>query len=126
VSTGDLERPNLVRLRVVGPSPADERARQAAQAVRRQLSLLQGYADIMEGLSADLRLQILRVMAVKTQELSVALQPFLATDRGGRPPIGAYRDVRNRTRQLITEYRTLLAELHETVSSTPESKSAKG
>ena len=45
--------------------------------VRTHLSLLQGYADIMEGLSPQLKKQILRVMAEKTRELGKALQPFM-------------------------------------------------
>jgi len=78
----------------------------------------------MEGLSTDLKEQILGVMAEKTRELSAALQPFLDQSVEGRPPISDYRLVRNRTRQLIADYRVLLARLHQTMAQTgePETK----
>ena len=104
------QRGKLVQLRRTRPSAADERASKAARTIRTKLSLLEGYADIMEGLSTDL----------KTRELSAALQPFLDHSAQGRPPISDYRVVRNRTRQLITDYRVLLARLHQTMSQTSE------
>ena len=79
--------------------------------VRTQLSLLQGYADIMEGLSPELTRQILSVMADKTRELGSALQPFVDQTPAARPDLGDYRRVRERTRQLMTEYRELLGRL---------------
>ena len=85
--------------------------------VRGQLSLLQGYADIMEGVSPQLRAIILRVMAAKTRELGGMLQPFT---EAARPPITQYRQVRDRTRQLMLDYRVLLERLHETVSEAHE------
>jgi hypothetical protein len=114
------QRGKLVQLRRTPPSAADERASKAARTIRTKLSLLEGYADIMEGLSTDLKVQILGVMAEKTRELSAALQPFLDHSTQGRPPISDYRVVRNRTRQLITDYRVLLARLHQTMSQTSE------
>ena len=84
--------------------------------VRTHLSLLQGYADIMEGLSPQLKKEILRVMAEKTRELGTALQPFMEQATTARPAIGDYRRVRERTRQLMTEYRLLLERLHGRVS----------
>jgi hypothetical protein len=114
------QRGKLVQLRRTRPSAADERASKAARTIRTKLSLLEGYADIMEGLSTDLKLQILGVMAEKTRELSAALQPFLDHGAQGRPPISDYREVRNRTRRLITDYRVLLARLHQTMSQTSE------
>jgi hypothetical protein len=45
--------------------------------VRRRLSLLQGYADLMEGMSAAQSVQILQVMAEKIEELTMSLRPFL-------------------------------------------------
>jgi hypothetical protein len=85
--------------------------------VRGQLSLLQGYADIMEGVSPQLRAIILRVMAGKTRELGTTLQPFTET---ARPPLTEYRQVRERTRQLMMDYRMLLGRLHETVTEAHE------
>lgn len=84
--------------------------------VRAQLSLLQGYADIMEGLSPGLKKQILQVMAAKTRELGSSLQPFIDQRPTARPALGDYRRVRERTRRLMTEYRLLLERLHERVS----------
>jgi hypothetical protein len=84
--------------------------------VRTHLSLLQGYADIMEGLSAPLKTQILRVMADKTRELGTALQPFTEQTTISRPAIGDYRRVRERTRRLMAEYRLLLESLQDRVS----------
>jgi hypothetical protein len=87
-----------------------------AVTVRTQLSLLQGYADIMEGLSPELKRQILQVMAEKTRELGSALQPFVEQTATARPEIGDYRRVRERTRHLMSEYHLLLERLHERVS----------
>jgi hypothetical protein len=87
-----------------------------AATVRTQLSLLQGYADIMEGLSPELKKQILQVMAEKTRELGAALQPFVEPTMTDRPAIGDYRRVRERTRVLMAEYRLLLERLHDRVS----------
>ena len=100
--------------------PWSVEASNAARTIRTKLSLLEGYADIMEGLSTDLKEQILGVMAEKTRELSAALQPFLDQSVEGRPPISDYRLVRNRTRQLIADYRVLLARLHQTMAQTGE------
>jgi hypothetical protein len=97
-------------------SPADARTSRMAARVRTHLSLLQGYADIMEGLSPRLKIEILQVMAEKTRELGATLHPFLEQSPGQRPPIGDYRQVRDRTRQLISDYRVLLERLHNTVS----------
>ncbi|OLD72677.1 MAG: hypothetical protein AUF61_02845 [Chloroflexi bacterium 13_1_20CM_66_33] len=119
-----LQPGKVLPLRPPRPSAADERASNAARAIRTKLSLLEGYADIMEGLSTDLKVQILGVMAEKTRELSTALQPFLDHRVEGRPAISDYRVVRSRTRQLITDYRVLLARLHQTMAQTgePETK----
>ncbi|TMD19612.1 MAG: hypothetical protein E6J07_05245, partial [Chloroflexi bacterium] len=95
---------------------ADEPASRVAITVRTHLSLLQGYADIMEGLSPELTREILCVMAEKARELGSALQPFVEQTPAARPAIDDYRRVRERTRQLMTEYRSLLGRLHDTVS----------
>lgn len=93
-----------------------ERAMQAAGQVRRQLSLLQGYADLMEGLSPEQNLKVLRVMAEKTRELTMALTPFLDQSEVKTAALADYRRVRTRTRQLLEDYRLLLGRLHTTVS----------
>jgi hypothetical protein len=107
---------NLVPLRRPRRSPAQERAARTAGQVRRQLSLLQGYADLMEGLSPKQNAQILRVMAEKIRELTVALHPFVEQAGGGIGAIEDYRQARMRTRQLLADYRQLLVHLHHTVN----------
>src|SRR5258708_23098660 len=97
--------------------PRTDRASGMALKVRGHLSLVQGYADIMEGLSPQLRAIILRVMAGKARELGTMLEPFTETTR---PPITEYRQVRERTRQLMLDYRLLLERLHNTVSEAHE------
>ncbi|HXN92425.1 MAG TPA: hypothetical protein VN906_13185 [Candidatus Sulfotelmatobacter sp.] len=103
----------IVRLPYRGQVHGDERTSGMALKLRGHLSLLQGYADIMEGVSPRLRAIILRVMAGKARELGTMLQPFTDT---GRRPIGEYRQVRERTRQLMLDYRLLLERLHDTVA----------
>jgi len=103
VSRSLLKSKKVLQLRPRRPS-ADEPASRVAITVRTHLSLLQGYADIMEGLSPELKRQILCVMAEKTRELGTALQPFVEQTPTARPAMVDYRRVRERTRQLITEY----------------------
>ncbi len=71
-----LKQKKVLQLRPQRPA-ADERASRVAITVRTHLWLLQGYADIMEGLSPELKREILCVMAEKTRELGTALQPFV-------------------------------------------------
>jgi hypothetical protein len=108
-----LRATKILRLPRRSKMRADEQTSGMALTVRGHLSLLQGYADIMEGLSPQLRAIILRVMAGKARELGTTLQPFTET---ARPPISEYRQVRERTRQLMTDYRLLLERLHDTVA----------
>jgi hypothetical protein len=115
VSRSLLKQKKVLQLRPRRPA-ADEPASRVAITVRTHLSLLQGYADIMEGLSPALKREILCVMAEKARELGSALQPFVDQTPAARPAIGDYRRVRERTRQLMTEYRHLLGRLHDTVS----------
>jgi hypothetical protein len=107
----------ILRLPKRSRARADEGTSGMALKVRGHLSLLQGYADIMEGLSPQLRAIILRVMAEKARELGTMLQPFTEM---ARPPITEYRQVRERTRQLMLDYRILLERLHETVTEAHE------
>lgn len=103
----------IVPLPSVRRARTSERTSGMALKVRAHLSLLQGYADIMEGLSPQLRAEILRVMAGKARELGTMLQPFTETTR---PAIADYRHVRQRTKQLMQDYRLLLERLHDTVA----------
>lgn len=107
------QAPKIIQFPAHGKAGADEEAAAMALTVRGHLSLLQGYADIMEGVSAELRAMILQVMAGKARELGTMLQPFGDT---ARPPISEYREVRERTRQLMTDYRLLLERFHDTVA----------
>ena len=97
-------------------SAAQERATRTAVQVRRQLSLLQGYADLMEGLSPEQNIQILQVMAEKIRELTVALHPFSEEAHERARHIEDYRQARVRTRQLLADYRQLLKRLHTTMN----------
>jgi len=108
-----LRVPKIIRLPRRGHVRSDERTSEMTLKLRGHLSLLQGYADLMEGVSPKLRAIILRVMAGKARELGTMLQPFTDT---ARPPITEYRQVRERTRQLMLDYRLLLERLHETVA----------
>ena len=105
---------NIVPLRT-RPTAAQQRATKTATEVRRHLSLLQGYADLMEGLSPDQSAQILQVMAEKIEELTRALRPFLQQDMAARE-LRDYRETRTRTRQLLAEYRLLLDRMHDKVT----------
>lgn len=125
------QRNNVLQLRPQRPPAAaalaaDESASRMAITVRTQLSLLQGYADIMEGLSPELTKQILQIMAQKTRDLGSLLQPFTEQTPAARPDIGDYRRVRQRTRHLIAEYRLLLEGLHTRVSEAREHVSGPG
>jgi len=115
VSRSQLKPTKVLQLRPRRPA-ADERTSRVAITVRTHLSLLQGYADIMEGLSPELEREILCVMAEKARELGSALQPFVEQTPAARPAIDDYRRVRERTRLLMKEYRQLLGRLHDTVS----------
>src|ERR1700693_4735570 len=109
--------PKIIRLPQRGKANADGEAAGVAFTVRVHLSLLQWYADILEGVSPELRAMILRVMAGKARELGTMLQPFGET---ARPAMSEYREVRDRTRQLMTDYRLLLERLHATVAEAHE------
>ena len=110
-----LKPKKVLHLRPRRPA-ADEPASRVAITVRTHLSLMQGYADIMEGLSPELKRQILCVMADKARQLGSALQPFVDQTPAARPAIDDYRRVRERTHQLMMEYRHLLGRLQERVS----------
>ena len=66
------QRKKVLRLRP-HPSVADEPASQMAIKVRTHLSLLQGYADIMEGLSPQLKKEIGDDLATKLRDASLEL-----------------------------------------------------
>lgn len=87
--------------------------------VRTSLSLLQGYADIMEGLSPELKAQVMGVMAEKSKDLVEALRPFVESDPELRPALADYRKLRERTRRLLNDYRVALDRLHATVVASP-------
>ena len=119
MSSSLRQRSKVIRLQPRRKA-ADEPASLLAIKVRKHLSLMQGYADIMEGLSPKLKTQILRVMAEKTRELGTTLQPFTKQSLAARPAIADYRRVRERTRSLMAEYRSLLERLHDRVSEAHE------
>lgn len=106
---------NVVPLRPVARTAAQENAARTAGQVRRQLSLLQGYADLMEGLSPEQNIKVLSVMAEKIRELTAALRPFVQDAQAEMPALEEYREARERTQQLLADYRLLLNRLHDTV-----------
>ena len=67
----------------------------------------------MEGLSPALKLHVMHVMAEKSRDLVIALKPFLDEDL----TLTEYRNVRERTRQLLGAYRAELDRLHATVAA---------
>jgi hypothetical protein len=105
-----------------GRLPAEaEAARRAAAQVRMQLSLLQGYADLMEGLSPKQNIHILKVIGEKVRELTAELRPFLEdATGGGARELGDYRRMGERNRQLMVEYRLLVRRLRETIKAARE------
>jgi hypothetical protein len=108
---------NVVPLPAASRSLRAHEAAAAAGRVRRQLSLLQGYADLMDGLSPEQHVQVMRVMAEKVSELTQALHPFVEpsrTKQGRR--LNDYREARTRTRHLLDDYRLLLHRLRDTVA----------
>jgi hypothetical protein len=109
----------VIPLPAVYRSEEAQRTSAAAGQLRRQLSLLQGYADLMDGLSPEQHVQIMRVMADKIHELTEALQPFVdPAGLGEEQPLDQYRIARSQTRRLLSDYRLLLRRLRETVHET--------
>ena len=110
-------RDNVVQL--PRPERSAEATAAAAKRVRLQLSLLQGYADLMFGLSPEQHIQIMRVMADKVRELTEALQPFLDSARTskGQPP-DRNRRARSQTRRLTSDYRHLRRRLQGNLTET--------
>jgi hypothetical protein len=106
---------NVVPLRSALRTAAQDRAAQTTGQVRRHLSLLQGYADLLEGLSPEQNMKVLAIMAEKIRELTKALHPFLAQANVHVPALEDYRQARLRSRQLLAEYRLLLDRFHDTV-----------
>jgi hypothetical protein len=97
-------------------TPEAECAARVTDQVRHHLSLLQGYADLLDGLSPQLNVQILRVMAEKIGELTEAVRPFIQPGREERPSIEEYREARRHNRQLMADYRLLLKRLRDSVA----------
>lgn len=86
-----------------------------AARIRRQISLLHGYADLMDGVSPAQAVQIMRVMADKVADLTETIRPFIGANPGARPGIDRYRKARTENRELMAQYRELLARLRDSV-----------
>ena len=99
-------------LRQVDNSPS-----MAAGQIRRHLSLLQGYADLMEGVSPTQAVRIMRVMAQKVDDLTETIRPFLEASAEDRPGIHRYRKARMENRQLLAEYSRLMRWLRHGVDA---------
>lgn len=111
-------RDNLIQLPRLEPVDRKQAAA-IANRVRQQLSLLQGYADLMVGLTPEQSVNILRVMAQKIDELTEALRPLVDHHDAASPSIQEYRAARALNRQLMAEYRLLLRQLRTGVDNMP-------
>jgi hypothetical protein len=96
-----------------GDRIAQRESSEAVMRIRGNLSLLQGYADIMDGLSPELRSQVMQVMAQKTRDLVLALCSFLAADADRS--ITEYGQMRERNKELLQDYRSGLNRLNSTM-----------
>jgi uncharacterized membrane protein YccC len=77
--------------------------------MRRDVALMQGYADMLSYLPREQQVAVLRIIARKGQELSETLRPLLEQHRAGkRPTVDQYRDTMERTKVLLAEYRKIL------------------
>lgn len=96
---------------------ANDSPSMAAGQIRRHLSLLQGYADLMEGVSPAQAVRIMRVMADKVADLTETIRPFLVATADSRPGLDRYRKARAENRQLMADYRLLMRRLRQSVDS---------
>jgi hypothetical protein len=117
---------NIVRLPALSASADPHGNKEVTLRIRNSLSLLQGYVDMLQGVSPAVQSQVLKVMATKTQALVETLHPFLEQTSRGRQPIDDYRRVRERTRYLISEYRQLLGRLETSIDSISDAGTADG
>jgi uncharacterized membrane protein YccC len=77
--------------------------------MRRDVALMQGYADMLGYLPREQQVAVLRIIARKGQELSETLRPLLEQYRAGeRATVDEYRDTLQRTKVLLAEYRQIL------------------
>lgn len=102
--------------------PLDEAARERLESrrqpsppvlrMRRDVALMQGYADMLTYLPREQQTAVLRIIARKGQELAETLRPVIEQQRAGRRiSPNEYRDTLVRTRALLTEYRRILDEV---------------
>ena len=82
--------------------------------IRRQLSLLQGYADLMEGLSPRQAREIMRVMAAKLDDLTETIRPLVDASHETRSGMERKGKRRSQKRE-STSRRELLARLRHRV-----------
>jgi predicted nucleotidyltransferase len=114
-ATGSEGADNVVPLELL--RQANDSPSMAAGQIRRHLSLLQGYADLMEGVSPSQAVRIMRVMAQKVDDLTETIRPFLEATAEDRPGINRYRKARMENRQLLAEYRLLMRRLRHGVDA---------
>jgi len=112
------DRDNVIPLPTLAAASDPAGAAAMALKIRSSLSTLQGYADFLQGASPAVQSEVLKVMATKTQVLVDILRPFIQLTASGHQPISDYRRVRERTRQLMGEYRQLLSRLELTIEAT--------
>jgi hypothetical protein len=125
-ASANPEPDNIVRLPELPPSADPGGAKETTLKIRNSLSILQGYVDMLQGVSPAVQAQVLKVMATKTHALVETLHPFLERGARGRQPIDDYRRVRERTRYLIGEYRQLLGRLESSIDSISDAGTGDG
>jgi len=111
-------RDNVVPLRAASGSDEADAANRAVIRVRRDISLLQGYADMLEGLSSDQHIEVLKAMGDKVRDLTVALHPFIDPSAAATLGLDDYRSARSRQRRLMADYRFLMSRLKDSVADT--------
>lgn len=94
--------------------------------IRRNLSLLQGYADLMDGVSPEQAIRVMRIMADKVDDLTETIRPFIAAGPDNRPGLERYRKARAENRQLMADYRLLMRRLRQSVNGVKSIAPAKG
>ena len=82
--------------------------------MRRDVALMQGYADMLSYLPWDQQIAVLRIIARKGHELSTVLSPLLEQQREGKSvTVADYLEALERTNALAAKYRQILDDLRQ-------------
>lgn len=78
------------------------------------MALLMGYYEMLDVVPDKQQQVVMRMIAVKGQQLATTLRPLLELHRKGeRPSLEQYRQTRLRTRALLSDYRRILRTLEQ-------------